>query len=342
MVTKAEVRMTSRICSPRPLGESSSSAPITSTNRRARTTTWGSRSPLSSAASPSRRRSPSSMATRYQTRRQSTRRSPLALPRPPAAAMRSCRPNALTPAPATLDPSNFLTFRDVHTACVRPTWVGESAARLGTRQSLNRRTSRDLAWTFAPTSYGSWCPPTPSLRGCRTSAPRSRRARLSCCGEAWCEHRQQSRHSTQHAARMVHARCMPSVRVACIGQATHDGWHVRYGGGELSTEWVTSGQAALLWHALTPTMHATTLQRSRVRVPGLAAARGRPALQMPTHLLRATLWAPTPLRRLPTPLRLAFGRARPEEEVGTHAAATLQRYYAFCAAAESTPGLVVG
>ena len=37
-----------------------------------------------------------------------------------------------------------------------------------------------------------------------------------------------------------------------------------------------------------------------------------------------------------------FGQARPEEEVGTHAAATLQRYYAFCAAAESTPGLVVG
>ena len=115
---------------------------------------------------------------------------------------------------------------------------------------------------------------------------------------------------------------------------------MRYGGGELSTEWVTSGQAALLWHALTPTMHATTLQRSRVRVPGLAAARGRPPLRMPTHLL--SLWAQTPLRRLPTPLRFAFGRARPEEEVGTHAAATLQRYYAFCAAAESTPGLVVG
>ena len=85
----------------------------------------------------------------------------------------------------------------------------------------------------------------------------------------------------------------------------HDGWHVRYGGGELSTEWVTSGQAALLWHALTPTMHSTTLQRSRVTVPGLAAARGRPPLWMPTHLLRATLWAQTPLRRLPTLLRLA-------------------------------------
>ena len=189
--------------------------PISSTNRRA-CTRWGSRSPLSSAASPSRRRSPSSMATRYQTRRQSTRRSPLALLRPLAFVTRSCRPNALTPAPATLDPSNSLNLRDVHTACVRPTWVGESAARLGTRQSLNRRTSRDLAWTFAPTSYGSWCPPTPSSRGCRTSAPRSRRARLSCCGEAWCEHRQQSRHSTQHAARMVHARCMPSVRVAYV------------------------------------------------------------------------------------------------------------------------------
>ena len=142
-----------------------------------------------------------------------------------------------------------------------------------------------------------------------------------------------------HGTRTVHAWC---TRGARIGQATHDGWHVRYGGGELSTEWVTSGQAALLWHALTPTMHSTTLQRSRVTVLGLAAARGRPALRMPTLLLRATLWAQTPLRRLPTPLRFAFGRARPEEEVGTHAAATLQRYYAFCAAAESTPGLVVG
>ena len=140
----------------------------------------------------------------------------------------------------------------------------------------------------------------------------------------------------------THGACLVYAWRTCIGQATHDGWHVRYGGGELSTEWVTSGQAALLWHALTPTMHATTLQRSRVRVPGLAAARGRPALRMPTHLLRATLWAQTPLRRLPTPLRFAFGRARTEEEVGTHAAATLQRYYAFCAAAESTPGLVVG
>ena len=140
----------------------------------------------------------------------------------------------------------------------------------------------------------------------------------------------------------THGACLVYAWRLRIGQATHDGWHVRYGGGELSTEWVASGQAALLWHALTPTMHATTLQRSRVRVPGLAAARGRPALRMPTHLLRATLWAPTPLRRLPTPLRFAFGRARTEEEVGTHAAATLQRYYAFCAAAESTPGLVVG
>ena len=140
----------------------------------------------------------------------------------------------------------------------------------------------------------------------------------------------------------THGACLVYAWRTCIGQATHDGWHVRYAGGELSTEWVASGQAALLWHALTPTMHATTLQRSRVRVPGLAAARGRPALQMPTHLLRATLWAQTPLRRLPTPLRFAFGRARTEEEVGTHAAATLQRYYAFCAAAESTPGLVVG
>ena len=51
------------------------------------------------------------------------------------------------------------------------------------------------------------------------------------------------------------------------GQATHEGWHVRYGGGELSTEWVTSGQAALLWHTLTPTMHSKTLHGSRVTVP---------------------------------------------------------------------------
>lgn len=42
---------------------------------------------------------------------------------------------------------------------------------------------------------------------------------------------------------------------------------MRYGGGELSTEWVTSGQAALLWHTLTPTMHSKTLHGSRVTVP---------------------------------------------------------------------------
>ena len=73
---------------------------------------------------------------------------------------------------------------------------------------------------------------------------------------AWCT----------HGARMVHVWCT-------YGQVTHEGWHVRYGGGELSTEWVTSGQAALLWHTLTPTMHAKTLHGSRVTVPWLAAAR---------------------------------------------------------------------
>jgi len=61
---------------------------------------------------------------------------------------------------------------------------------------------------------------------------------------------------------------------------------------------------------------------------------------MPTRLFRATLWAQSPASA--TADSTAFGPPRPEAEVGTHAAATLQRYYAFCAAAESTPGLVVG
>ena len=36
--------------------------------------------------------------------------------------------------PQILEPSNFLTLRDVPATCVRPTWVGESAARSATRQ----------------------------------------------------------------------------------------------------------------------------------------------------------------------------------------------------------------
>ena len=97
------------------------------------------------------------------------------------------------------------------------------------------------------------------------------------------------------------------------GQATHEGWHVRYGGGELSTEWVTSGQAALLWHTLTPTMHSKTLHGSRVTVPWLAAARVAahcsgcpPACSGPP-----SVWAQVPLRRLPIPLRLVHTGPRP-------------------------------
>lgn len=75
------------------------------------------------------------------------------------------------------------------------------------------------------------------------------------------------------------------------GAATHAGWQVRYAGGELSTEWITAGQAALLWHQFAPTMHSKSL---------------------------------------------------PEAEVAKHAAAALQRYHAFCAAAEQTPGTIVG
>ena len=75
------------------------------------------------------------------------------------------------------------------------------------------------------------------------------------------------------------------------GAVTHAGWLVRYGGGELSTEWVTAGQAALLWHNFSRTMHTKTL---------------------------------------------------PDAEVAKHAAATLQRYHAYCAAAEQSGGLLVG
>ena len=100
------------------------------------------------------------------------------------------------------------------------------------------------------------------------------------------------------------------------GQATHEGWHVRYGGGELSTEWVTSGQAALLWHTLTPTMHSKTLHGSRVTVPWLAAARvtARVAArhsECPLACSGPPSGPKAPLRRLPIPLRLAHPGPRP-------------------------------
>ena len=116
---------------------------------------------------------------------------------------------------------------------------------------------------------------------------------------AWCT----------HSARMVHVWCT-------YGQVTHEGWHVRYGGGELSTEWVTSGQAALLWHTLTPTMHSKTLHGSRVTVPWLAAARVTARVtarhsECPLACSGPPSVPKAPLRRLPIPLRLAHPGPRP-------------------------------
>lgn len=203
------------------------------------------------------------MATRYQTRRQSTRRSPLAWPRPAAAVTTSCRPNALAPAPKprSLKLLNFL-WRSRRLRQADLGWrisgplghstVAEPQDLEGPCVDLR---ANEL-WVVVPTD--TFLARLPNLspkvqegapivlwRGlvrAQTAEPPQH--------TAWCA----------HGARMVRAWC---TRVVRIGQATHDGWHVRYGGGELSTEWVTSGQAALLWHTLTPTMHSTRLQRSR-------------------------------------------------------------------------------